>query len=74
MPETETLLAQILEQQQAKVLRLARELVPGATEDDLTQPHDFPALVADSVFNYEDGIAAGLQVALTAVRAARARA
>ena len=59
----------MIQQQQAKTLRLARERVPGMTGDDLLNPHDFPQLLADPIFNYEDGITAGLMAAQMALRA-----
>ena len=60
MPEnrhsTEVLLQELIEQQQNKVLKVAREIVPDATPEDIRNPQDFPDLVADTLFNYEDGI------------------
>lgn len=49
----------LIVQQRSKVLRIARELVPGATIDDILNPHDFPALAQSAYFNFEDGILAG---------------
>ncbi len=63
------LLEEMIQQQQAKTLRLARERIPGMTGDDILNPHDFPELLADPVFNYEDGITAGLMAAQMAIRA-----
>ena len=71
MPEnrhsTEVLLQELIEHQQTKVLKVAREIVPHATPEDIRNPQDFPDLVADTLFNYEDGILTGyltLQIAL----------
>ncbi len=55
-----TELDRLIELQRAKCLALARRLKPGLTEDDLTQPHDFPELLGSWHWNYEDGILAGL--------------
>jgi len=64
-------LAEMIAQQDAKVLALARRIVPHVKPDDVRNPHDFPALVASADFNYEDGILAGLRAAEMALRAAR---
>ena len=72
MPEnrhsTEVLLQELIEHQQTKVLKVARELVPDATPEDIRNPQDFPDLVADSLFNYEDGILTGYLTLQTALR------
>ena len=67
--EVEQLFNQLISQQRSKVLRVARESVPGATLDDIMNPHDFPALAHNAVFNYEDGILAGYVAAQIAFRA-----
>jgi hypothetical protein len=67
----ERLLEEMIVQQERKVLALARRLVPHVTPEDLRNAQDFAPLVASADFNYEDGILAGLQAALMAVRAAR---
>jgi hypothetical protein len=63
------LLTGMIAQQEAKVLALGRALVPGLTPEDLRNPHDFPPLVTSALFNYEDGILAGLRSACVAARA-----
>ena len=55
-------------QQRKKVARIAAELRPHLGPDDLLNPHDFPELVRDARFNYEDGLLAGLLVAQMAIR------
>jgi len=62
------LLQEMVEYQQAKVLKVARELVPDATSEDIRNPQDFPELVTDSLFNYEDGILTGYLTLQTALR------
>ena len=72
MPEnrhsTEVLLQELIEHQQTKVLKVAREIVPDATPEDIRNPHDFPDLVADTLFNYEDGILTGYLTLQTVLR------
>lgn len=65
----ENLFAELTTQQQNKVLRLARERLPHLTADDILNPHDFPELRSDPIFNYEEGLASGLMAAQIAVRA-----
>ena len=67
----ERLLAEMVTQQEAKVLALARHIIPHVTPEDLRNAHDFAPLVESADFNYEDGILAGLRAAAIAVRAAR---
>ena len=72
MPEnrhtTEELILELIEHQHAKVLKVAREIVPDATPEDIRNPQDFPDLVADTLFNYEDGILTGYLTLQTALR------
>jgi hypothetical protein len=63
------LLLQMIDQQERKLLELARQLVPGLTPEDLRNPQDFAVLVGDPDFNYADGILAGLRSAHMALRA-----
>jgi len=65
------LLAEMIAQQEAKVLALARRIVPDLTAEDVRNPHDFVPLVESGEFNYEDGILAGLKAADMAIRAPR---
>jgi hypothetical protein len=67
--ETLTILAELITQQEAKLRRHAARIDPRLTPDDLLQPHDFPELARDPVFNYEDGMLAGLRAAEAAIRA-----
>jgi hypothetical protein len=69
--DVERLLDEMVVQQEAKVLSLARRLVPQCTPEDLRNPHDFAPLVESAEFNYEDGILTGIRAALVAIRAAR---
>ena len=72
MPEnrhsTDLLLQELIKHQQAKILKVAREIVPDLTSEDIRNPQDFPNLVADTLFNYEDGILTGYLTIQTAFR------
>lgn len=63
------LFERMISQQQAKVLRLAREAVPNITPEELRNPHDFPELKEHPTFEFEDGILSGLISAQVALRA-----
>jgi len=63
------LLDRMIEQQRAKVLKLAREAVPYISPEDVMNPNDFPELKAHPTFDFEDGILAGLISAQIALRA-----
>lgn len=65
----EELFEELIQQQRGKVLKTARTHLPHLTEDDVLNPHDFPELMADPIFNYEEGLAAGLLTAQIAIRA-----
>ena len=64
----ERLFEQMIAQQRAKVLRLAREAVPKISSEDVMNPNDYPELKAHPTFDYEDGILAGLISAQVALR------
>ncbi|MBI4209196.1 MAG: hypothetical protein HY538_05745 [Deltaproteobacteria bacterium] len=57
--EIEKLLQSMIEQQERKVLELARRIYPQATSDDIWSPQDAPALLNNPTFNYEQGILTG---------------
>jgi hypothetical protein len=67
--EIDDLFEEMIAQQRAKVLAIARSVNPRLTEDDILSPYDFPELAADPRFGYEDGLLAGLISAQIAVRA-----
>lgn len=70
LDEVEALFVQMVALQETKVLALARRLRPGLTAEDVRNPHDFPEL-DDADFHFEDGMLAGINAALTALRARR---
>ena len=63
MPKDNSLIKKLLEEmikhQEKKVLKIARELIPDATPEDIRNPQDFPKLYKDAIFIYEDGILTG---------------
>jgi hypothetical protein len=68
------ILAELITQQERKVVACAARINPRLTADDLLQPHDFPELARDPAFHYEDGVLAGLRTAEVALRAALRKA
>jgi len=69
--EVEALVGEIEGLQLRRVVDLARRLRPDLTAEDIRNPHDFPEL-GDADWQYEDGILAGIQTVLAAIRARRA--
>ena len=67
--QIETLMTELIDHQQKKVLSIARSILPQLTADDILNPHDFPKLMAHPIFNYEEGLASGLMAAQMAIRA-----
>jgi len=65
----DALLDEMIAQQRAKVLAIARAIDTRLTEDDILSPQDIPELRDDPRFNYEDGLLAGLLSAQMAMRA-----
>jgi len=64
----EELLEEMVEQQKAKVQKVADILNPRVTREDILNPQDFPELKFDPQFNYEDGLLSGLIAVQTAIR------
>ena len=64
----ETRLHEMIEFQREKLLKLAREILPDVTPEDLRNPQDFPDLVKDPLFNYQDGLLAGYLAVQIAMR------
>jgi hypothetical protein len=63
------LMLELIVLQGTKVLDLANKIHPGLSSEDIRNPHDFPDLIADSGWNFEDGILSGLKAAHMALRA-----
>jgi hypothetical protein len=64
----ETRLQEMIEFQREKLFKLAREILPDLTPEDLRNPQDFPELIKDPLFNYEDGLLAGYLAVQIAMR------
>ena len=47
--------------QEKRLLKIAREIIPHLTADDILQPNDFPELENHPYFRYEEGYLAGLK-------------
>jgi hypothetical protein len=67
----EPILEELIQYQSQRLLKIAREIIPTATTDDLLQPNDYPQLENHPHFRYEEGILSGLLSAQTALRAER---
>ena len=67
--EIEQCLEEMIRLQREKVFMVAMRLNPLITRDDLFNPHDFVELEQSGLFNFEDGILAGLMSAQMALRA-----
>jgi len=59
---------EIVMHQQCKVLDVARQILPYVTFEDISNPQDYPQLIADGTFNYEEGMLAGLMAARVALK------
>jgi hypothetical protein len=68
------LMLELIALQEKKVLDLANQIHPGLSSEDIRNPHDFPDLIADSGWNFEDGILSGFKGAHMALRAKIAEA
>ena len=55
-----TALDEAITHQRAKLLAVANRINPRLTPDDVLSPGDFPELTNDPLFNYEEGLLAGL--------------
>ena len=64
----ESLLEEMISFQKQKVLKVAREIDPTLTPEDIRNPQDFPKIYQDFLFNYEDGILTGYLAVQKALR------
>jgi hypothetical protein len=64
--EIAALFEELIDSQRGKTLSLARRIDPSLTEDDLFQPHDHPKIASHPVYQFEDGVLAGLLAARAA--------
>ena len=65
------LIEEMIKHQEAKVLKIAREIIPELTPGDIRNPQDFPELYKNTIFNYEDGILTGYHSVKIALSKAR---
>lgn len=69
MKDAKLLIEEMIRHQEIKVLKLAREIVPNVTPEDILNAQDFPELERHGRFNFEDGILAGLKSVRMTLRA-----
>ncbi len=62
-------LEEAIAHQRAKLQTVANRINPRLTTDDVLSPADFPELATDPLFNYEEGLLAGLISAQVLLRA-----
>lgn len=60
----------LVESQKLKMLKMAQEIIPNITPDDLLQPNDYVQLENHPHFRYEEGVLEGLLSARMAYLAA----
>ncbi|MCH9617671.1 MAG: hypothetical protein SP4CHLAM5_00760 [Chlamydiia bacterium] len=63
------LLDEMIAHQENKLLKLAREMVPSITKEDLLQPFDYAELESSPHFRYEEGILHGILSVKAALQA-----
>jgi hypothetical protein len=66
--EIEALFERLIAQQRDKVREVALDMVPHVAPEQMQDPHDYPEVAADAMFNFEDGFLAGLMSARLALR------
>ena len=66
--DMEALFERIIGQQRDKVMAVALDILPHLNPADIQDPQDYPEIAADTMFNYEDGLLAGLLSARAALR------
>lgn len=57
----------MIAQQEVRLLKLATEILPHVTSDDILQPNDFPELENHPYFRYEEGVLKGMHAARIAI-------
>ena len=66
--EVEEVLERMISQQRDKVRDVALDMLPHLNPDELQDPQDHPEVADDAMFNFEDGLLAGLMSARMALR------
>jgi hypothetical protein len=54
-----TLLKELIQGQEKKLLKMGRSIVPTLTSEDVLQPNDYPELENNPLFRYEEGVLEG---------------
>ena len=65
----ESLLEEIRELQEKKLLQVGRAFIPSLTSEDVLQPVDYPELEHNPHFRYEEGVLAGIHTVKAALLA-----
>jgi hypothetical protein len=66
--EIDTVFERLIRQQRDKIKEVALDILPHLPPEQMQDPHDYPAVADDAMFNYEDGVLAGLMSARMALR------
>ena len=66
--DMEALLERIISQQRAKVMAVALDILPHLQPEDIQDPQEYAEVATDTMFNYEDGLLAGLLSARAVLR------
>lgn len=61
------ILDELIEYQEGRLLKLANQINPRITSDDILQPNDFPELENNPYFRYEEGVLKGIHAARMAL-------
>lgn len=65
----EKTLDELASYQKNRLLKVAREIMPNITEEDVLQPFDYPQLEQNVDFRYEEGVYSGILSAKAALLA-----
>lgn len=66
--DIEAVLERLISEQRTKVVDVALDIRSDLTPEDLQNPQDHPEVAEDAMFNFEDGVLAGLMNARMALR------
>jgi len=61
------ILDELVEYQEKRLLKIANQINPRITSDDILQPNDFPELENNPYFRYEEGVLKGIHAARMAI-------
>ena len=66
--DIEAALERLISQQRDKVVEVALDILPHLQPEEIQDPQDYPEVAADTMFNHEDGLLAGLMSVRAAAR------